>query len=65
MWRIWLFFDPRRAIVVMALFVITVVSANHFIQLSTSRYGSWLDGEPWPATASIEATEETLVADNR
>ncbi len=63
MWRIWLMVDPRRAIIATALFVITVVSANHFIQLSTPRYGSWLnEGAPGASAALATENEDVLVA---
>lgn len=43
MWRIWLIFDPRRALVAMAVFLFTLAIIIHFILLSTPRY-NWLDG---------------------
>ncbi len=63
MWRIWLMVDPRRALIATALFVITVVSANHFIQLSTPRYGSWLhDDSAVSSAAVIREEDDVLVA---
>ena len=62
MWRIWLLIDPRRAIIATALFVITVVSANHFIQLSTPRYGSWLNEDVSMSAAVATENEDVLVA---
>ncbi len=45
MWRIWLIYDPRRALIGVLVFAFVVVMVNHFVQLSTPRYGSWLSGE--------------------
>jgi light-harvesting complex 1 alpha chain len=41
-------FDPRRSLVAILTFAFIMVMLNHFIQLSTPRYGSWLNSEPWP-----------------
>lgn len=43
MWRIWLLFDPRRALIGILAFAFAMVLVNHFVQLSTERYGSWLN----------------------
>jgi light-harvesting complex 1 alpha chain len=43
MWKIWLIFDPRRSLVAILTFAFVMVMINHFIQLSTPRYGSWLN----------------------
>ncbi len=42
MWRLWLVYDPRRALVAVCTFAFVMVMVNHFVQLSTPRYGSWL-----------------------
>lgn len=47
MWRIWLLFDPRRALVGMAVFLFTLAIVIHFIVLSTDRF-NWIEG---PSTA--------------
>lgn len=47
MWRIWLLFDPRRALVAMAGFLFTLAIVIHFIVLSTDRF-NWIEG---PAAA--------------
>jgi len=47
MWRIWLLFDPRRALVAMAGFLFTLAIVIHFIVLSTDRF-NWIEG---PSTA--------------
>ena len=43
MWKIWLLFDARRALIGVLAFAFSMVLLNHFIQLSTPRYGSWLN----------------------
>ncbi|WP_353226512.1 light-harvesting antenna LH1, alpha subunit [Novosphingobium sp.] len=43
MWRIWLVFDPRRALVALAVFLFVLALLIHFILLSTDRF-NWLDG---------------------
>ncbi|VVT04112.1 light-harvesting antenna LH1, alpha subunit [Rhizobium sp. EC-SD404] len=55
MWRIWLLFDPRRALVALFTFLFALALLIHFILLSTERF-NWLEGAPQaaPAAASIE-----------
>lgn len=43
MWRIWLLFDPRRALVALGVFLFVLALLIHFILLSTNRF-NWLDG---------------------
>ena len=43
MWKIWMLYDPRRALIAVGLFAFLMVLTNHFVQLSTPRYGSWLN----------------------
>ncbi len=43
MWRIWLIFDPRRALVALFTFLFVLALVIHFILLSTDRF-NWLDG---------------------
>ena len=43
MWRIWLLFDPRRALVGLFVFLFALALLIHFILLSTDRF-NWLDG---------------------
>ncbi len=58
MWRIWLLFDPRRALVGMAGFLFTLAIVIHFIVLSTDRF-NWIEG---PSTAvSVQDVVETRV----
>lgn len=43
MWRIWLLFDPRRALVALFVFLFVLALLIHFILLSTNKF-NWLDG---------------------
>jgi light-harvesting complex 1 alpha chain len=43
MWRIWLLFDPRRALVALSVFLFTLALLIHFILLSTNRF-NWIEG---------------------
>ena len=43
MWRMWLIFDPRRALVALFIFLFVLALVIHFILLSTARF-NWLDG---------------------
>ena len=43
MWRIWLIFDPRRALVALFAFLFVLALVIHFILLSTDTF-NWLDG---------------------
>ena len=41
MWKIWLLFDPRRALIGLFIFLFTLALLIHFILLSTERF-NWL-----------------------
>ena len=63
MWRIWLLFDPRRALVGLAVFLFTLAIVIHFILLSTDRF-NWIEGPSnvvvpvvAPATSANELDE--------
>jgi light-harvesting complex 1 alpha chain len=43
MWRVWLLFDPRRALVALFTFLMVLALLIHFILLSTDRF-NWLEG---------------------
>jgi light-harvesting complex 1 alpha chain len=51
MWRIWLIFDPRRALVALFIFLFVLALLIHFILLSTDRF-NWLDGPHRAAPAA-------------
>ncbi|MCU0881054.1 MAG: light-harvesting protein [Hyphomonadaceae bacterium] len=52
MWKVWLLFDPRRALIGILTFAFFMVMLNHFVQLSTARYGSWLSTSVHAAPAA-------------
>jgi light-harvesting complex 1 alpha chain len=58
MYRIWLLFDPRRALVALVGFLFVLALIIHFIVLSTDKF-NWLQGNPYKSSGAIEAT--TLV----
>jgi light-harvesting complex 1 alpha chain len=55
MYKIWLLFDPRRALVALVAFLFVLALLIHFILLSTDRY-NWLEGKPAMKTGQIEQT---------
>ena len=60
MYKIWLFFDPRRVLVALAVFLFTLAILIHFILLSTDRY-NWLDTNQI-SSLSDEAAIERLIS---
>ncbi len=54
MYKIWLLFDPRRALVALASFLFVLALIIHFILLSTDRF-NWLEGGK-PKTGEIHQT---------
>ncbi|MEL6368400.1 MAG: light-harvesting antenna LH1, alpha subunit [Pseudomonadota bacterium] len=55
MWRIWLLFDPRRALVALVAFLAVLAFSIHFIVLSTDRF-NWIEG-PSAAVTEIDLTQ--------
>ena len=55
MWRVWLIFDPRRALVALFIFLFVLALLIHFILLSTDRF-NWLDGPHKKAVVTATAT---------
>lgn len=55
MWKIWLLFDPRRALVMLAIFLMTLALLIHFILLSTDRY-NWIEGPRQQAAIAVEGS---------
>ena len=43
MWKMWLLFDPRRALVALFTFLFVLALVIHFILLSTDRF-NWIEG---------------------
>lgn len=60
MYRIWLMFDPRRALVALVLWLAVLALTLHFIMLSTDRF-NWIEG-PAKKTAMVVPQVETLVS---
>lgn len=56
MWRIWLIFDPRRAMIGLAVFLLVLALLIHFILLSTDRF-NWIEGP----SASLQPETPALV----
>jgi light-harvesting complex 1 alpha chain len=54
MYKIWLLFDPRRALVALFVFLFVLALLIHFILLSTSKF-NWLDGPKAAATAQMSS----------
>lgn len=49
MYKLWLIFDPRRALVALAVFLFSLAILIHFILLSTNRF-NWIEPRaPRPA----------------
>ena len=59
MWRLWTLFDPRRALVALAVFLFTLALLIHFILLSTDRF-NWI-GAPKAPAATGSITIDTMV----
>lgn len=55
MWRIWLLFDPRRALTALATFLFVLAILIHFIVLSTERF-NWLAGETAEASGMAQVS---------
>ena len=53
MHKIWLLFDPRRALVALFVFLFALAIVIHFILLSTDRF-NWLEG---PRKKAAEVTQ--------
>lgn len=60
MYKIWLFFDPRRVLVALAVFLFTLAILIHFILLSTERY-NWFDVTPLSASVSEVVPADKLI----
>ena len=60
MWRIWLLFDPRRALVGLAVFLFVLAIVIHFILLSTDRF-NWIEGPRMAPTASSDISTQDLI----
>jgi len=56
MWRIWLLFDPRRALVGLAAFLFILAITIHFIVLSTDRF-NWIEGPQASLQLDVQSLE--------
>jgi light-harvesting complex 1 alpha chain len=54
MWKVWLLFDPRRALIALFTFLFVLALVIHFILLSTDRF-NWLEGPRATPTADAGA----------
>ena len=54
MWRIWLLFDPRRALVGLFTFLFVLALLIHFILLSTDKW-NWIGSKVAPTAATQSA----------
>lgn len=61
MWRIWMLFDPRRALIALFTFLFVLALLIHFILLSTDRF-NWLQG---PAVSQAVTSEVLSALPNR
>ena len=61
MWRIWLIFDPRRALVALFIFLFVLALLIHFILLSTNKF-NWLDGPRNAPTAMTSGSSGSTPA---
>ncbi len=53
MWRLWLLFDPRRAVIGLFVFLFTLAILIHFVLLSSPRY-NWLDTSASESASAVE-----------
>ncbi|MCE7027443.1 light-harvesting antenna LH1, alpha subunit [Jiella avicenniae] len=58
MWRMWLLFDPRRALIGLFTFLLVLALLIHFILLSTARF-NWLANPNPPGGAAQTSQLET------
>jgi light-harvesting complex 1 alpha chain len=59
MYKVWLLFDPRRALVALFAFLFILALLIHFLCLSTDRF-NWLEGHP-SKTGQIEQTMPSVL----
>ncbi len=64
MWRIWLMFDPRRALIGLFTFLFALALVIHFILLSTDRF-NWLQDPQAAAPAAVYSEPMPAVAYSR
>lgn len=62
MHKVWMLFDPRRALVALFAFLFVLALLIHFILLSSAKY-NWIDGAV--AQSSVSKSQTTLVQPSR
>lgn len=60
MWKVWVLFDPRRALIALFVFLFTLALLIHFILLSSDRY-NWIDGAAGGGARAAIETEAVSV----
>jgi light-harvesting complex 1 alpha chain len=60
MHKIWLLFDPRRALIALDIFLFSLAILIHFILLSTDRF-NWLEGPRHTRPRAAEITNQAPV----
>lgn len=60
MWRIWLVFDPRRALIAQGVFLFSLAAMIHLVLLSTERF-NWFQGNPTPKAEAALTTATQLL----
>lgn len=63
MWKIWLLFDPRRALVALFTFLFVLAVVIHFILLSTDRF-NWMEG-PRMKKADMTPASPTMLVEKQ
>jgi len=61
MWRVWLLFDPRRALVALFTFLFVLALLIHFILLSTDRF-NWLEG---PGGTQFQQQQQSMLPSSK
>ncbi len=61
MWRVWMLFDPRRALIGLFTFLFVLAVVIHFILLSTERF-NWLENPASAPAAQLSAPNDTQVS---
>ncbi|TPW29596.1 light-harvesting antenna LH1, alpha subunit [Pararhizobium mangrovi] len=58
MWRVWMLFDPRRALIGLFTFLLVLALLIHFILLSTGRY-NWIEN-PQPVANQQQSQKQSM-----
>ena len=61
MWKIWLLFDPRRALVALFVFLFVLALLIHFILLGTNKF-NWIEGAPKASAAQMSSMPAAVPA---